>query len=103
MQHQQVAQTLSEKSAGSQEQRPWLSTEVIDRLLDRLSRDDDYRALFLGEPEQALALIGAPLEFARCCKVTQLASKEAIVRTRDLLRSELVGVTQMIIPSLDCR
>jgi putative modified peptide len=83
--------------------RTWLSVEVVDRLLDRLSRDDDFRALFLGHPEQALESIGAPVEFARCCNVTQLASKEAIVRTRDLLRSELVGETQMIIPSLDCR
>ena len=76
-----------------------LSGETADRLLDKLSSDDDFRAKFAADPRQALADVGhAPAKDPNqvegawtCMQVSSLASKEAIRNGRDELRRMLVA------------
>lgn len=76
-----------------------LSEDHVDALLDKLSSDDDFRSLFQKDPRQALAAIGhkasadASVEKGAwlCMGVAQLASKESIKASRDVLRKQLVS------------
>jgi putative modified peptide len=77
-----------------------LSDTVVDTLLDKLSNDDAFRAQFQINPRAALAMVGhraaaeARDEDAgiwRCLGVTQLASKEAIRASREVLRRQLTA------------
>ena len=85
-----------------------LSAELADRLLDRLSTDDGYRARFQADPRTALEEIGyqspAPSRITACgsmpeaipealidCKVETLAPKEAMAAAREEIRTMLTG------------
>lgn len=79
---------------------PALEKHVVDRLLDLLSTDDQFRALFVADVNAALELAGyvsphgADETFAGpggCLRVTSLASKEKIQRERGRL-AEVLGV-----------
>lgn len=73
--------------------------EVSDKLLDRLSSDDDFRDLFQKDPREALRQVGhetpadklgvAGQDAVLCCAVTTLASKEEIRATRKELATRL--------------
>lgn len=75
-----------------------LSDESAAALLDKLSSDDDFRALFQKDPRQALAAVGhKPAADASvdeglwsCLSVSKLASKADIRASRDTLRKQLV-------------
>jgi putative modified peptide len=76
-----------------------LSHKTINTLLDKLSSDDDFRALFQKSPREALAKCGhkASLESNdkasgvwACLQATQLASKEVIAKSREALRTQLL-------------
>jgi putative modified peptide len=75
-----------------------LSDETADKLLDRLSSDDEFRAQFVKDPRKALAAVGhAPAADEKisegswsCLAVSSLASKETIRASRDELRKQLV-------------
>lgn len=73
--------------------------EVVDKLLDKLSSDDDFRDLFQKNPRAALRQVGYDTpEKARdlrgadpvvCCyNLHGLASKETIRASRDKLREQ---------------
>ena len=74
-----------------------LPAPIIDRLLDRLGNDDDFRALFVADTRTALASIGfEPAADASvttglwfCLSVDLLASKETIRGSRTALRNQL--------------
>jgi putative modified peptide len=74
-----------------------LSDETADRLLDKLSTDDAFREQFQNDPRAALAAVGhaeaadaGVKEGAwSCMAVQQLASKEAIKASRDVMRKQL--------------
>jgi putative modified peptide len=74
-----------------------LPAAIIDRLLDRLGNDDDFRDLFVADTRAALASIGfepaADASITKglwfCLAVDQLASKEAIRGSHRALRSQL--------------
>ena len=76
-----------------------LPAPVIDRLLDRLGNDDDFRDLFVADTRTALMSVGfEPAADASvttglwfCLSVDQLASKEAIRRSHLALHSQLQG------------
>lgn len=77
-----------------------LSDLTVDTLLDKLSSDDDFRAEFQANPRTALASLGhqaaekatnSDLGLWNCLQVTQLASKEAIMASRDTLRKQLLS------------
>ena len=73
-----------------------LSEPVVDRLLDLLSSDDDFRDLFARDARAALAQVGhLPAATAGitegawwCLKVESLASKEVIAHSRAELREQ---------------
>lgn len=83
-----------------------LSDETADKLLDRLSNDDEFRALFAKDPRRALAAVGhAPAADAKvgegswsCMAVSSLASKESIQASRDALRKQLVSARASAVP-----
>jgi len=76
-----------------------LSESTVDALLDKLGSDDEFRALFQKDPRQALAAVGDATSAGKanatgawmCMGVRQLASKESIQASRDLLRRQLLS------------
>lgn len=77
-----------------------LSDQIADTLLDKLSSDDEFRALFQKNARKALASLGfepaakaGPDEKGlwACCAVEQLASKEAIAKSRKELREQFTS------------
>ena len=75
-----------------------ISPSVIDALLDKLSSDDTFRALFEVDARRALALIGDEAAKSAapgakgawtCCTVSKLASREQIKASREALRQQL--------------
>lgn len=77
-----------------------LSETTVDTLLDKLSSDDDFRKQFQANPRKALAAVGhQPAAKAKdadsglwsCLQTTQLASKESIKASRELLRKQLLS------------
>jgi putative modified peptide len=74
-----------------------LPPTVVDSLLDRLGNDDAFRDQFRADPRSALASLGfEPAADASvkqgiwaCLAVTELASKQAITASRELLRQQL--------------
>ena len=80
-----------------------LDPVTVDSLLEKLSTDDDFRAVFQANPAQALASLGADQENGKaspapepgdnyyCMTSTQLASKEEIAATRLLLQKHLAA------------
>lgn len=78
------------------------SPEVADKLLDRLSTDDDFRELFQNDPSAALKQVGheAPEKMrgvrgsdpAMCTNLNNgLASKEAIRAGRESMKAALTS------------
>lgn len=74
-----------------------LSAELVAELLEKLSSDDDFRAIFEKSPAAALAKLGyspreASASAALCLQVVSLASKEQIRASRAELQSALSAV-----------
>lgn len=76
-----------------------LSDEIIDKLLDKLSSDDEFRQVFQRSPRIALAYLGheaatnaSPNDKGAwsCLQCSQLADADAIKKTRDELRKQLI-------------
>ena len=79
------------------------SPELVDKLLDKLSHDDDFRSEFQRDPYAALASLGYKGDPAQrgvegvdpvvCCTgmATELASKEDIAKGRGKLRQQLTA------------
>lgn len=86
-----------------------LPAVVVDRLLDRLASDDDFRDQFKRDPRTALTSLlpeggtAALADFSAwsCLSVRELASKDEIARDRDLLRSQLCSTLLDIPHRLD--
>jgi putative modified peptide len=77
-----------------------LSDAVADRLLDLLSSDDEYRALFAADPRKALADIGYVLaeeEHVACLDFEELASKEEFQQSRAMLKQYLTSVAGLTV------
>ncbi len=77
-----------------------LSEELVDKLLDKLSSDNEFRAVFQKSPRIALAYLGhEPAASASesdkgawtCMACTKLASPEAIKASRTELRNQLIS------------
>jgi putative modified peptide len=75
-----------------------LPEPIVDSLLAKLGHDDDFRAAFQADARTALASLGfAPAADAgiaqgiwACLTVEQLASKEAILASHDVLKRQLM-------------
>lgn len=77
-----------------------ISDELADKLLDKLSSDNEFRAAFQKSPRIALAYLGHDAAANAkggdegawtCMQCKQLASPEAIKASRDELRKQLVS------------
>ena len=82
-----------------------LPANVVAQLLEKLSSDDTFRALFLQNPVEALRQAGAPDPegCAPCMKVTKLADKASIKATNQALVTQLTGNLNQQIPLLIAR
>ena len=94
---------------------PKLDRKVVNKLLDKLSTDDDFRALFQDDPHAALVEAGwtppedtqgtddmATLSGSGCLTMASgatLASKEDIAAQRDTLESALTLPFQFACPA----
>jgi putative modified peptide len=75
------------------------SRDVADKLLDKLSSDDDFRDLFQKDPRAAVAKVGhvtpeadvgkAGVDPVMCLSGAKLASKEDIRKARGKLQDQL--------------
>jgi putative modified peptide len=74
-----------------------LTPEQVDKLLEKLSSDDQFREDFKKDPEAALGQLGAAANPQRhgCWPVKRLASKDEIGRTREKLKEKLLGLNVM--------
>ncbi len=73
---------------------PPLDFATADRLLEKLSCDDEFRALFSDDWRAALAQVGyssAYSESVLCAATSTLASKVEIAESREALRAHLTG------------
>lgn len=73
--------------------------DLVDKLLDKLSSDNEFREVFLRSPRVALAYLGhegasnaSPGDEGAwsCLQCKQLASPEEIKASRDALRKQLI-------------
>ena len=85
---------MIDKNAGST--HPLLDAETADKLLGRLSTDDEFRAQFQSDPTGALSSVGHPeataaLAGVSCMRVETLAPKEEIQASRDVLKQYLTS------------
>jgi len=78
-----------------------MTPDIADRLLDRLSNDEDFRQLFQSDPREALRQIGHPGALSNaqegiwsCLKVDKLADATAIGRARKEYLDQLTNMTQ---------
>lgn len=77
-----------------------LPANIADKLLDRLSSDDDFRALFQKDAAAALNSLGhsepagpASKDSAlKCLRCESLPTKEAFVQSRDAYRKQLTSM-----------
>jgi putative modified peptide len=67
-----------------------LTSAQADALLDKLSSDDEFRALLLSDPDTALKQIGAPPELADCFrKCKKLADPNTLRASRAAIQQQL--------------
>lgn len=84
-----------------------LDPKVADRLLELLSSDDEFRALFMSNPREALSEVGfvneTELASPHFCfwGISKLASKSDIAAARKEIRSMLTSGLSQITPNLD--
>jgi putative modified peptide len=69
-----------------------LPAKVVDQLLEKLSSDDAFRALFTRSPTAALESLGftPTARQVECCGTTRLADKETIKATQAEMRENLI-------------
>jgi putative modified peptide len=84
-----------------------LSEELVDKLLDKLTRDNEFRAVFQKSPRIALAYLGHDVAaYASdtdkgawaCLHCTELASPAMIKKSRDTLRQQLLTAKSRMSP-----
>jgi putative modified peptide len=83
-----------------------LSESLAVQLLDRLGNDDAFRTVFAADPRQALAQLGfapaADLTVSegiwKCLQVSELASKEAVLASRDALIRQVTAERSALNP-----
>jgi putative modified peptide len=82
-----------------------LPLAIAEKLLDRLSSDDDFRALFLKNPRAALSFVGyaeADMLDRRdgpwsCMACDNLPDKQTFVESRDAFRKCLTTQSNLIV------
>lgn len=83
-----------------------LPESIALQLLDRLGNDDAFRAVFAADARQALAQLGfAPAADTtvaegiwKCLQVSDLASKQAVLASRDVLLRQFTAERSALNP-----
>lgn len=84
---------MSESTSGEQHHR--LDPVAVDKLLQLLGSDDEFRALFERDPSSALKQCGvevAPDQVPACLTVGTLASKQELQQARELIQQHLLSM-----------
>jgi putative modified peptide len=70
-----------------------MTQDLVDKLLDKLGTDDQFRTLFGTDPTSAMKQIGAPANFdcGICANVRPLASKQEYQSSANALRTAWLG------------
>jgi putative modified peptide len=70
-----------------------LEPALVDKLLDKLGTDDQFRSAFSKDPKSALHSIGAApnVECGGCMSPKQLASKEQFQKSRGRFRDAMLS------------
>lgn len=63
--------------------RGQVPNETVVKILDRLSKDHDFREHFLGDPAGALKQHGVEVDPAKIPAVRRLPSKDEVAKIRD--------------------
>lgn len=71
--------------------KSFLTSEVVDKLLDKLGSDDDYRAKFQKDTHGALKDIGVNVDPSEVAPVKALPDKDTIKKSRDAIKKAMVG------------
>jgi putative modified peptide len=82
-----------------------LPAHIADKLLDRLSSDDDFRAYFQKDARGALSMLGydepagtaANDSALRCMRCDSMPDKKAFTQSRDAYRKQLTSQAFQII------
>lgn len=86
------------ETASSQTSKPPIPSGVAIALLQRLSSDDQFRELFMSNPQMALREVGYDLPpgaaTPMCMMVGELATKEEISNAYDALYLHLTGAAR---------
>ncbi|GEM_PF-3132005 len=67
------------------------SDDEIERLLDKLATDDDFRAQLQSDPRAAFTSLGIDVDPSEMPAMKALPSKEQVAADRDALRTRLSG------------
>jgi putative modified peptide len=71
--------------------KSFLTSDVVDKLLDKLGSDDAYRAKFQKDPHGALQDIGVKVDPSDVAPVTNLPDKATIQNSRAAIKQAMVG------------
>jgi putative modified peptide len=69
----------------------FLTSDVVDKLLDKLGSDDAYRAKFQKDPHGALQDIGVNVDKSAVAPVSNLPDKDTIKKSRAAIKQAMVG------------
>lgn len=64
-------------------------TRDLDMILDKLSRDDAFRAWVAGDPVAAMASLGVPIDAGQLPGKVTLPSKEVMMSARLAIKAKL--------------
>lgn len=71
--------------------KSFLTSDVVDKLLDKLGTDDAYRAKFQSDPHGALKDIGVDVDPSEVAPVKNLPDKDTIRNSREAIKKAMVG------------
>ena len=71
--------------------KSFLTEDVVDKLLDKLSTDDAYRAKFQKDTHGALQDIGVKVDPSEVAPVKNLPDKDTIKNSRAAIKKAMVG------------
>ena len=86
---------MATKKTGASGKSAPLNAKTADKLLDKLSTDNEFRRLFKKDPAAALAKVGHKLEggqsLGACSQVARIAPKAEIAKSREALATQLTS------------
>ena len=86
---------MATKKTGAPGKAAPLDPKIADKLLDKLSTDNEFRRLFKKDPAAALAKVGHKVAgnalVGGCMQTNHIAPKAEILKSRELIKQSLTG------------